>query len=487
MWNDNRRVGTGRSFGLYSAIFFIYRFAGYFDAPHPGTIVIAFIDRKDLLLEYTVHVEDNWHTEIHVTVKDEKIQSQLDEKYQSYQKRAKIEGFRAGKVPRSLLKKMFGQSIEREVFGPYYTSALKSAIKENELVPITSPELEDIKFDKTAGLTFKIVFDQRPRFEVAGYEGMPVEKIVYTVGEDRVNAALEALRDRNAMVYMVDGEAQKGHLVIVDVQEVDRTGVPILGTKAENQFIRLSENDDDPWTQQLLGVKAGQARNVLIVEEQEKSDLKIDNREPARREAIYRIEVKEIKERKLPELDDDFAKDVGDYETLSELRDDLKEKLTRQAESEAASLFRRALADELIKRIDFKAPPSIVEGYLKAVIDEYKSKNKGKADLEKGLREYYKSIAIRNIKWQFIKDKFIFEENIKVTEDEIEIKRKELAAPKQTAAKTRLPAQDDKALKEKIEDMLLEEKVYAILEKKAQISEVKKPYGEIEEEGVEEL
>jgi trigger factor len=453
----------------------------------PAITVIAYIDRKGLPLEYTVHVEDNWHTEIHVTVKDETIQSQLEEKCRSYQKRAKIEGFRAGKVPRSLIHKMFGQSIEREVFGPYCNSALKKVFKENELVPITSPKLEDIKFDKTAGLTFKIVFDQRPRFEVAGYEGMPVEKIVYTVGEDQVDAALENLRDQNAMIYTVDGEAQKGHLVVVDVQEVDRTGVPILGTKEENQTLQLSNDANDPLTQQLLGVKAWQVRNVHFVDQIERSNFKIDNREQVRREAIYRMTVKEIKERKLPDLDDDFAKDVGDYETLSELKEDLKEKLTRRAESEAASLFRRALADELIKRIDFKVPPSIVERYVNAVIEEYKSKSKGKSDMEKELREYYKSIAIRNIKWQLIKEDFINKQEIKVSENEIENKQKELAESKQKAATTRPLDQDDEELKEKIEDMLLEEKVYAILAKNAQITEVKKPYGEIAEEATEEL
>jgi trigger factor len=438
-------------------------------------------------LEYTVHVEDNWHTEIHVTVKDEKIQSELDEKYRSYQKRAKITGFRAGKVPRSLIQKMFGQSIEREVFGPYYTSALKKAVKENDLVPITSPELEDLKFDKVAGLTFKIVFDQKPRFEVAGYEGIPVEKTVYTVGEDQVNAALEQLRQQNAMIYTVDGEAQKGHLLVVDVQEVDRTGVPILGTTEENQTFRLSDDANDSFTRQLLGVKAGQIRNVHLVEKPERSGLEIDNRGAERREAIYQITVKEIKERKLPDLDDDFAKDVGDYETLSELKKDLLEKLTRKAESETASLFRRTLADELIKRIDFKVPPSLVERYLAAVIEEYKSNNKGKLDQEKELREYFKSIAIRNIKWQLIKEDFIVKEEINVTESEIENMQKELAASNQAAATTRPPDHDDAELKQKIEDMLIEEKVYAVLEKNARISEVKKPFGETAQEVKEEL
>jgi len=376
-------------------------------------------------LEYKAATQDNGQTVVSFSVSSEEIQPKLDERYKVYQQRVNLEGFRKGKVPKQLIKKMYGKMINSEVMEPYLNEAWKKIFNEDEFEILSTPKVEKVNFEASKGLTFNIVFETNPEIELKGYDDYSVERVTFEVSDDQIEQTLKSFQERNAMLYSVDGEAQKGHILEVDLQELDRTGVPIIGEKQKNSQIWLT--DDNPATEQLLGVKAGEERRVRIVSNKPKSEIiEEQNQEPVK-EDNYLVKVLAVKERKVPELDDEFAKDMGVYETLQELKNDIEKNLKSHAELEGKSLFRRALADEFIKLNDFPAPPSMVEHYLDEMVKDFKEQNKGKSDFnEQEIRNYYKTSAIRNIKWYLLQMKLTEDENISVPDEEIEEKIKEM-------------------------------------------------------------
>lgn len=420
-------------------------------------------------MEFSERTEGTWRKIIHVSVPAAEVQPQLDEKYREYQKNIKLEGFRKGKVPRQLVKKMFGHSIENEVYEPYFDQAWKEVLDNEEYDIISRPEIHSVKFDSENGLGFDIVFDVRPVIESLKLDRLSVEKIKYEVTEKDVEYNLAALREQNAMIYSVEGEAKEGHILIADLQALDRTGVPLVGDKHENQEIWLSP-DNQELTRQLVGVKEGESRQITITlqrQEEESSD------EP--RSQKFLVQVKEIKERRLPELDDEFAKDLGDFETISELRARIEENLKARAEVEGASQFRNALTNEFIKSNDFDIPPSMVENYLEYMVSDYKEQSKNNKIDEKALREYYKPAAIRNIKWFLLREKLVESEGLEVSDADIDAYLESLKTEEDGEKQAKAIAQDEKRKKE-LKEQLLEDKVMDFLASKAEVQELIKPW-----------
>ena len=427
-------------------------------------------------MEYTISKEGKWRTLVAVNVETEKVEPDLTKTYEEYQKSAKVEGFRKGKMPLALVKKMFGKTIESKVFTPHISEAWKKVFEENEFDVIDEPSIENIRFDKTKGLTFEIRFTVRPDIHVTGYDKMPVEKIVYEVNKDDVEATLESLRQRNAMIYNVEGEAKEDHYLFVDLQELDRTGVPVVGQKAEDQQIWLSK-DDTELTPQLVGVKVGENRRITLKITREGTAANpIRDQEENR---TYLVTVKDIKERRLPELDDEFAKDIGEFNTLSELRKQIDKNLKEQARVRSEYQLRTALEDELIKRMDFDVPDSMLIAYLDALVKEAKTqvKEKEKFD-EKAVREQYKSLAIRNIKWMLVREKLIEQQGFEVTDQEIDSVLQSVHQDEQKSG----AAEEIQNRRGAVKDRLLDDKVYDFLTKRADIKVNKQPWKKAQEQ-----
>ena len=430
-------------------------------------------------MEYQVKSEKNWRTVIEVTVPADEIQPQLDEKYKEYQKHAKIGGFRKGKVPMSLIRKMFGKEIETEVFEPYFSQAWRKIVEEKKFEPISAPGLGDVKYDPESGLSFTISFDVKPEFEVKGYEGMQVEKEIFEITDEDVEEVLERVRQDNAMIYTVEGEAQEGHYVVGDWQELDRTGVPMVGRKYENQTIFLKEGEEV--TRQLIGAKAGEERRVVLGGEKEKTGvLETAEKEEEIPEQFYLVEIKEIKERRVPELDDEFAKDMGEFDSLEALRADVKERLEKEARERTEYLFRHAIIDEIIKIVGLDVPESMLENYLDSVVESVKKDSKKPVD-EGQIREYYKPAAMRNLKWMLISHQLVEQEGITVSDEELEARIEEIekSGPEGEARAKELRENEEK--RENLKDDILEEKVLNYLASKATINEIKKPWRQKEE------
>ncbi|MBD3384497.1 trigger factor [candidate division KSB1 bacterium] len=432
-----------------------------------------------MVLQYETVEQSNWQKKIRVQISADRVEPKLEESIRDFQKRAKIEGFRKGKIPRQLVMKMFGPQIESQVYQPFIADAYDKIFKDEKFDVISSPEIENITFDKTQGLAFEIVFDVRPQFKIEDFE-LTVEKVRFKVEKEDIEALLKELQEKNAMIYSAD-EAKEGHFVIADLQEVDSSGVPILGQKFEKQTIWLEEGNEEI-TPQLLGIKPGDERTIRITipegaESGPESEIITPSGEKASgpAEKLFRVDVKEIKERKLPELDDEFARDLGDYENIKTLKKELTKNLKERAQYESEGLFHQALVDELIKRNNIDVPQSMLQKYLDAVVDDMKKRSKEKID-EKLVREQYKSLAIRNIKWILLRNQLIEQEALNVTDDEIETHLQARIEEKQIGEEEGKEIRNDKQRFEDYREQLLNEKVYTVLAERATIEETEKPW-----------
>lgn len=433
-------------------------------------------------MEYQINTQENWSTIINVTVPAGKIQPLLDKKYQDLQKSLKIEGFRQGKVPPQLIKKMYGKQVEYEVFEPFFSEAWKKVFAENEFHTISEPRLDGVKYDTVSGLNFNIVFDVRPELDIIGQRDLAVEKIIFQITDEDVDSALENLRQRSAMIYTVDGAAQEGHFLVADLQELDRTGVPVIGKKYLDQQLWLTQQNEE-LLRQLAGISAGERRRLAVTIQETQSEL-IQKPEQTHTptERLFDVTVKEVKERKVPDLDDEFAKDVGPFKSLQELRQAIENDLKNQADGETRYRFRRALADELIKKNPFEVPPTMFQNYLQAIVRDYQARM-GKATKmsDEQLSELFKADAVRSIKWLLISQRLFDVEHVEVSDELVAARIEELekSGPKGAARADELRNDEDK--KSDFIDKIKEEKLYDLLAQNARITEIIKPWHRVEE------
>lgn len=429
---------------------------------------------------YQATTEKNWHTVIDVTIPSEVVGPEVDKEIEKLQKNAKIGGFRKGKAPVSLIKKMFGKEIEGKIYGPHIRNAWEQIFKEKEFDFLTEPKLTDVQYTPQSGLTFKIQFDIQPQITVANFDKMAVDKENYTISDDDIQKALNDLRDDHAMIYSVEGKAQENHILIADLQELDHTGVPIIGSKVDNTEIWLERNNKNV-VRQLVGVSPGEERRLIIKDDPSEplSEFFPHQQTSKGREEYYSVKVREIKERRVPELTDEFAKDVGPYQTADELRNAIQRLLAKRALMQTRYQFERALEDELIKQNDFEPPATMVHNYLEAIVKEIQSQQKGKKTNKEELRNQLKTTAIRSVKWLIIRQKLIDQLDFSVTDEEIESRIQELEkSPDADPNKINLLRTDEKKRKNLTHD-LYDRKIYTFLASTAKVNEISKSWSKL--------
>jgi len=369
-------------------------------------------------LEVKVADHEEFQKKIEVKIPYEELSDKINAKYQRYKKSVQLEGFRKGKVPLSLLKKVYGKQIEAEAADDAIPEYLQKAIDQEKVKYYDMVTISDVKFDEENGLSFTAIVKVEPEIELKQYKDLEFEKQVYQVSDEDVQEALENIREQYATMDNVEDEAKEGHFIVADLQKTDETGHPLIGEKFDNRYLQLkSKEDDDEVTEQLLGIKPGETRQIKVKSLSEKED--------APEHDYFSVSVKEIKEKKLPELDDEFAKDVGE-DSLESLKKSIREHLEKQAADTDKRNFEEAVIDKIIKENPFEIPEFMIDGYLEDFIKRLENNKPNKFDA-KVVKEQYRGEAIRNLKWLLIRDKIAELEDIKVEDAEIDDYIEELA------------------------------------------------------------
>ena len=414
-------------------------------------------------MEVNISDHEQYEKAIEVSVSKDELKPKFDESYNKYKKTIQLEGFRKGKVPLDLIKKVFGAKIEKEVAEDSITGYLQDIIEEHKVKFHNLQKVESFDYNQTDGLKFKAIVRVEPDISLTKYKELSIEKEEYKVTDDDVNFSLENLREQHATMNNIETEAKEGHYIVADLQKTDHAGHPMIGEKFENRYFQLGgENTQGNIVDQLLGVKSGDIKQITI---QGTPDENEDSKEE-----YFSVTVKEVKEKVLPELDDDFAKDLGNYENLDSLKDAVRDNIEKQSEAADKQKFQNKLMDEVIKNNSFDLPEFMIEDFLNAFIENMKEENKSKIS-ENEIKEQYKTEAIWNLKWILIRDKISELENITVEDSVIDKYIDELVekAGKEGAKIRR--AYKDKKQRERTERELFDKKVIDFLIENSKIKE----------------
>ena len=407
---------------------------------------------------------DKWKRHIEVKLPASDFEPRVEKAMRDVQKYANISGFRKGKAPLSLINKMYGDAVRQQAIDELLPELLTQVRRDHHLNMLGPARVEEIKYDPSAGLKLRATVEVEPDIDLKAYTGFDLEKVIYDVTEEDVNDNLERLREAHGWLESVEEGAQENHFVTADIQEVDSTGLPLIGKKFEDRQFRISSAaaQDDEFTPQLLGVKPGETR-TLITKSTTPEGKNVDR--------LYRVEVKEVNERKLPLLDDNLARDAGTFESLEQLRQVMRQDIEYNAEQRSRKLFRAEITEEILKHNPFELPEAYTQAFENAYLEDLKDRFKETRISEEELRSEAHAQTVRYLKWRYLCERIAEIEHTSVTDDEI---REYLAAvarankedPQRYVNKTF----NDERERERARERLLEDKVLSLLETRMKVA-----------------
>ena len=361
---------------------------------------------------------------ITVTLPADLVQKELNAAYDKEQKEVKIKGFRRGKVPRSVVLKNFRPKVESEVAEKLVQDTYFAAIEQEKLSPVVHPEISEPRFKDDGTFSYVAMIDTKPEFELQPYKGIEVEKVAVVVTDEEVDAELESMRIEMAPLgSVVDRPVAKGDVAVVELQGF-HNDKPMKEVKNDNFSVEVGSGRISPeFEEKLVGMQKGEEGNHEI-----EFPAKHQNPVLAGKNVTFKVKVKEIKERLLAELDDEFAKDVGsEYASLAELKTALRERILKEKEDKADGDLTDRIMHKLLEMHTFAVPIRLVryevEEMIKATV---KSLEQSGLDLESAginraeLAERNRATAEKRVRGDFILKKIAEVEEIKVADEDIE-------------------------------------------------------------------
>jgi trigger factor len=319
-----------------------------------------------------VNIEENsaLRRKLTIEVEPDEIKRELDKTYNELRRGVVLKGFRPGHAPRNLLEKFFGDQVRSEVIQKLVKEYTDKALEEHKLKPIVEPEIINEETNLPETLKFSAVFDLKPDVVIKDYEGLKVPEETVAITDKDIDDTLQRLRERQASLKKIEGRdvVQEGDVAVVTIEAFE-DGKPLSETKAENRLLEISKSTLTHGIDEvLIGAKVGEENRKTRTygADYEQKDL-------AGKTVEWRANVKEIYQRELPPLDDDFAKDQGDVQNLSELRDRVRTDLLAHAKSEADSRARAGLLDLVLDRNKIDVPESLVTREQRAMEAELAS------------------------------------------------------------------------------------------------------------------
>lgn len=364
---------------------------------------------------------------LQVEVPPERVEAVLEGIFRELRKRAKIKGFREGRAPLGLVKSLYREHAHREAVSRLIKETLPEVLKEHRLEPVTAPRVEPGFLSEKEVFVYTALVDVRPQVKLNRYKGLRIEvKRSKPVGDDEVLKELERMREYAARVKPIgeDREVKEGDWVLVDFS-VYREGKPVKDGKVENHLLEVGGGRMVPgFEEALIGMKPGETRefSLLMPEDHPRSDL-------AGRQVQFKVTLKEIREKELPELDDEFAKDLG-FENLEALKAKVREELERrQKQSEKLALRQKAL-EELLQNNPLEVPESLLEERAIELLQRLEERA-GPLSEQKRQEAYEQCrvIAQREIKAAYLIEEIAKAEGIDVGQQELEEYLKGLEIP----------------------------------------------------------
>jgi trigger factor len=412
-----------------------------------------------------------------VEVDSEEVNRKIEEAYKELKKRAKVDGFRPGKVPRNILERYFGEQVTQDVKRGLLSETLPQAFEETKIFPVAMPVIENESLKAGEGYTYVALMEVRPEFELKDYMGLELDKEKVSVSEETVNSQIEEIRRVNSRLKPLEEDRgiRNDDCAILEYEAFEGDK-PIEGVKAQNFLVRVGSNQFHPeFEKGLLGLKAGQSSEITSDFEKEHPNSKL-----AGKKVLFKVKVTDVKLMELPELNDDFAKSLGaDFNDLETLKNRIREDIKGREEKRVDRELKRKLLDRIGATVSFDLPESLVESEMIYAIETVKQNltrmgsSFEKAGLtEEKVREDFRPASEKRVKDLLILGEIARQNDLTLSESELDEGFADLAKGIGQDPKVVRQYYEAKELMEGFRDRLLEEKTLNYLVKGAKIRDI---------------
>ena len=397
--------------------------------------------------------KENGKAKIVVAIEKAEFEDALNKAYAKCRKDIMLHGFRKGKAPRKMVESMYGATVfyedaVNEIFPEIYTKA----VTEQQIKAVGAPSVTDMDTPAEGGVVLTVETELYPEVTLGQYKGIEVPKMEVKIEDAEVDAELSRMAERNARIETVDRPAQNGDVVVLDFEGFDN-GVPFQGGKAEDYSLTLGSGSFIPgFEDALVGVTAGEEKDINVTFPENYS------KELAGKPVVFKCKIHEVKESIKPELDDEFAKDVSEFDTLEALKDDIRARFTKTRQEEADRAFENAAVELAGKNMTCDIPACMIDEQVDRQLDQFayqlQAQGMKMEDYAKmiggdmsGMRASMRPMAETTVRSNILLSEIVHTENIEVSDEEVEEELKKMAEQYQMDVEKVKEAIDVSALK----------------------------------------
>jgi trigger factor len=385
--------------------------------------------KNDAKNETSSKDKDSVKREISVEIPAAEVTRETELQIQRYQKSARLPGFRAGHVPASIIRQRFGDGLKNDVIEALAPKHFRKEAEKQGLIPVSQPRITDLHMHDGEPLRFKATFEVLPEIQVEGYKDLRADKPEITVTDQEVEDALNNVREQRATYTTVEGRTlAEGDFAQASMDGKPKDGKDVAEASAnpvhmDDVLIEIGGKNTVPeFTQHLTGASAGEERTFDVSYPEDVSDKRL-----AGKTFVYTVKINGIKQKSLPELNDDFAKELGEFTSLDQVRKQLRENMEAEKKHNTEHAAKDKLVAELVKRNDFEVPESLIDRQIDLRLERglralaaqgMKMEDLKKMDLPR-LRAGQRELAVNDVKSSLLLERIADLEKIQVSDEEV--------------------------------------------------------------------
>ncbi len=425
-----------------------------------------------------LEVPQSWERRARVEVSAEQMEAARQGVVSGLRKKITMPGFRKGKVPLEVIQRDFAERIDQEALEQIIPAAYRQLLaSHDQLRPVSDPRVENLHLHAGEPVHFDLMVEVRPEIQLQGYKGLQIERPVVAVTEQHVDSAMEQLAERNTRWLPVSRQARAGDALLISFAPLQEDGAPDESQRTNDYAMELGGDGVLPeFSSALQGLQPGEDTRVDVTyaADYPRQDL-------AGKSMRFHVALKELREKQVPPLDDEFARSVSPHTTLGELRAEVRAELERASRHESDRLVHELMIDRILAANDVPVPPSLEARYLQAILRDFE-RNAGQP-LDDAAREQlwerYRPAAHRAVQRLFVLEQLRQVEGLAVGDEELQERIAELAASRKvTPDEMRRALQGSNSL-ERLRNDLVEDKVFALLTENATITVVERTAAEV--------
>jgi len=374
-------------------------------------------------MQVTVEAINPVTKKVSIEIPAERVDAEIEKAFTGIQKKAKLQGFRPGKAPMQLIRRTYSDTMRDEVMRRFYEQTLFKALDEHKIEPVASPTIESDILEQGVPFKYSAVVEIMPEVLLNEYTGFEISKEKFVLNPDSIEGEIKRMQENMAQLIPLDEDAvtENGHTVSIDyIFTVE--GFPEESNSDENAELEVGSNRMLPgFEEQLVGMKCGEQKEIRVTLPEN-----FRNKDAAGKEGVFQVTVKEIKRKELPELDDEFARQIGEYETMDQLRAKMAEHLEKHETERIENECKEQAIQALIRKNPLDVPQSMVKRQLDYMLENLKNRLKNQHMTmemmgldEAGYSQRYHDAAVDKVKGGLLLMALVEKENITVNDDDL--------------------------------------------------------------------